>query len=262
MLILPKINENMGITNMYITESIIGFAYPQKIKIRQLALSLEDKLKDFMTLPLQILAVPEDAPPEIPRAIGNSRGGHSVLTVTQVNSNFRTLYDGEFTNDWNLVRNYLNEKITLLFPFINEICNNEIFNFGIILKVVFDSEVGKTTDRIAQTIIKSSNLVSNMEELSVKVTFYHKDTFYVNFVIETIKKYDLIFSPKRSDIQYMSKKPSSETLQFTIDVNDRYIANFSEDYFSKQGTGEEILGVISEIIENRLDKIYHKGDWS
>ena len=247
---------------MFITESIIGFSFPRKAKIRQTALGLEETLGSFMALPLQILPVPEDAPQDIPRAFGNSQGGHSTLTLTQVTANFKTIYDGNFNTEWDLCFDYLTEKVKLLFPFVNEIANGEILNFGIVLKIIYRSNIGESAHRIVKTIIKSNNLPSELDELSLKTTFYQNEKYYVNFLIESLRNYATSQVGDRDDIQILSKSPIAEALQFSIDVNDRYIGNFSSDYFTSEETSKEIMQIVSNIVRIRLEKIYSDGDWS
>lgn len=246
---------------MLITESVLSFSFPEKKKIRQKALELEKHLEDFITLPLNIFSVPEDAPAEIPRASGNSTGGHSALTITQVAANFHTRYDNGFPEDWKLCLEYLKKKLVLLFPFISQIGESEILSFGIVIKVIFPLTEEVAADRICELILKSEALPKKLDEISFKVTFLNMEKYYVNYLIEPLRSFRMIPVSGKSNLNYLDKKPVSEAIQFTVDINDRLIANFTPDYFTELKTCLEILGISSEIIGEKLVQIHEYGNW-
>jgi hypothetical protein len=246
---------------MLITESMLSFSFDRNIKIRRDILDVEDLLTGFMALPLQIIAVPEDAPGEIPRAIGNSKGGHSNLVISQNNCNFNTVYDGNFPSEWGLCREYLREKIVNLFPAVVKLSHSEILSVGLVVKIVSETKVNESVESIMNQILGITKVQNSISDISAKLTFDRDEKYYINFIIESIKKLKINPIPGKPGIIYAEMEPISEGIQFTIDVNDKRAANFSAQYLSSQDDANSVLDILSEIMENKISRVIEYGDW-
>lgn len=95
-----------------IVNSQIIFGYARNINIRKRVFEFEEKLKTSFKIPFNVISIPDEIDPNIPRFESSSKHGFSKLQVSQHRVNFSTGFNEAFTKD--KVAEYLKEKKYLL----------------------------------------------------------------------------------------------------------------------------------------------------
>ena len=81
---------------MIIDNICFSLSFERIQNFRQQILDIEKKLGDHFITPLNILPIPDDAPPEIPRIIARSKQNHTELIVSSNNLQISTKFDDNY----------------------------------------------------------------------------------------------------------------------------------------------------------------------
>jgi hypothetical protein len=245
---------------MVITNSAISFVFPRNERIRREALHAEEQLADFLDVPLQILPIPDDAPQNLARATGKSKGGHSSINISQIGIDLKTNFDGAFPHDWQLCKNYLSDKATKIFPIASKISDNRVIHVGVVVDVLFPCGVGESRTQIVDRILKLPQIPESLIDIGAKLTFELEGKFYLNYIIESQKTYQTnVIGDGRLSV--LDPQPQTESVLFRIDINDKLVANFDADYVSTLDTFMRIIDFFSDIFEVKIERLYNSGEW-
>jgi hypothetical protein len=97
----------------YIQNSFSIF-FPRQEMIRRRVNEFEDTLTGRYSQP-QVLPIPDELDPEVPRILFDSKHGFSQIVISQINMSLNVSYSSDWQSDIGRGRNYLTERVPTLF---------------------------------------------------------------------------------------------------------------------------------------------------
>lgn len=230
--------------------------------IRELLFEFENIITDFVK-PFNLMAVPNEAPAEIPRISAISEHGHSSLLITPQNAVITVNFDQGFENDAEKCFKYVGDKKNSLVNAYNSILKTktgmDILFSGLTTQTEFDEDeliVDPVEFIYKKFIIKKSK--QNLEDVFIRFTHVLYDSFYINMEIQNVRSFN--------GMQYgtlMSTaglKLQSHKIFVSLDINDRYSYNKQVDYTTKEDTIARLFSISENIVLNNLHDMIIKGD--
>jgi hypothetical protein len=197
-----------------------------------------------------ILPVPDDAPAEIPRAIFQSQKGHSQITITPTAIVFVVNYDGEYPQNWDLCKSYLEEKFATISEFLKGAEIKSINFSGIATKFEFnEAENIQATQFLGNALLNASIDRNDLFDINCRMTYKIGDKYYVNIAYENSRNYlgtVELFQPGLLDTEL------SNVVTVTVDVNDRYAFNSNHQYKAKIEEFHELMRLEKEYMDGSL----------
>lgn len=229
--------------SMNIANSEINITSVRDTEIRLKAFDFEKKLQEYFTLP-QIIPVPDDFHPEVPRIIFSTPRGHSTLTISQINFSFKTSYDGEFTANIDKCIEYLKERMTLVFSTLKE-SNIVVFYMGLIFN--FEDLFTQNDDPVIalsrRFLSDHLGFTEELHDINLKLTTCHDNLFYKNITFTNYRRYKKKSIPKPSPAFL---ELEGEGLQVQLDINDRLAFNTQKDYESSEKVLPRLFEMVKE----------------
>ena len=233
---------------MIIDNICFSLSFERIQNFRQQILDIEKKLGDHFITPLNILPIPDDAPPEIPRIIARSKQNHTELIVSSNHLQISTKFDDNY-----------NKKIDKCFEYMVNIINTTINSFsfflddkflcaGIVSRIISTQE-----DPMKFLEEKFINIKSNKEPFNFteKVVYVIDDKYYVNFQIFNLRTYEGKVNANNRPILSQSK----HNLCIEIDINDKYGFNNDEKHICNENTIIDITNKAKQSININIEKI-------
>ncbi|SFL80772.1 hypothetical protein [Salibacterium qingdaonense] len=241
---------------MLIQTTTFNAFFPKEQGMRRNFINIEDGLKDHFQTPLHLLPIPDDAPPDIPRAQTESHEGHSKLNISLDRLSLQTKYDHRFQSDWYKCKEYLENRI---FPLINlmkgYIDNNYSFS-GLTTEIFIHDLDEEPVKHLFENFIKiGSN--TNPFDVNLKLTYVLRERFYINISFSNVRLYEKTTNREKELPAYLQQK--DDVLSVLIDINDRYAHNFQKDYHSDVDVMDEIFTITNDILTGKLDQIIYEG---
>ena len=136
----------------------------------------------------QVLPVPDELGPEIPRMIFSSRGGHSQILVSQVGLNFTANYSPDWATDPKRCLDYLLSKVDMLFEIAAagwEDSPLPAFTGVTTACWIKTNSVAESIRLIAPKFCEANSLVDDANELSYRWSLNVDGKFYDNIAVST-----------------------------------------------------------------------------
>jgi hypothetical protein len=108
----------MEFSQKIVVKSGFSIIYQPLINIRKLVFDMEERFKGEFQSP-ELIPVPDEAPPEIPRIIFRSTFGHSTLAITPIRTDLNTEYDEAYNLDIYKCFDYIANKSKSIQDFIS-----------------------------------------------------------------------------------------------------------------------------------------------
>ncbi|AVX32179.1 hypothetical protein CTH_2642 [Carboxydocella thermautotrophica] len=213
--------------------------FPRQAHIRRKAYELEDRLKNLYLQP-EILPVPDEIDPEMPRIIFSSHHGYSQLIVSQVNIQLTAFYSPDWQENMELGKKYFMERSSLIFNLLDLIGDIKPYFCGITnraqinIDTISDKVVLK---QIANTFLKE--LSDNTSDIEVKNTKIVDNRFYSNIIVRNFRTWE--HNDHQEVIRLSNKGALKRGIEVICDFNDRYAFNEIENYFSDKSILNEII---------------------
>lgn len=202
-----------------------------------------------------ILSIDEHAPFEIPRIIMSSISGHSQITIAPAALSLNTTYDNNFAQSWDLCKDYLSDKFTMIAKFLESI-TEDIFSFSGITVLCWISDYDKPVQHLQDKFI-ALNTDQLLKDIKTRFSFVVNNKNYINLEVENSRFY----APDADAMQAgMAEKEQKHIISLTIDVNDRFAFNEDSNYKSSSNEFYENLDVISKAIVN-APTLINEGVW-
>lgn len=243
---------------MVIQKTAITVTYKRINGIKKAYYDNEESLKVFFN-EATVLPVPNDAPAEIPRIIIKTLNEHAQLNISPIATTFEIYYDNEFQRNWRLCLNYIIERMTKVFDFLNTLTNNTYEYIGLITEVIYDEVKEHGTKKIAKNLLNSQK-IKNIHDINIKYTFIEDKTFFVNIMLQNARIFKNNFSLNEPGCLQKNVQ-INESIGAVIDINDRYAFNMHNNYESDSSTLNDLVEHMDNIINNKLELLIEKGEY-
>jgi hypothetical protein len=226
-------------------------------EIRKRVVACEDALLSGGFLAYEILPIPDNAPPDIPRVTISTKHGHSMLQISLTGATFQTAYDNNFNTNWSSCYKYLERRVEQVYDAIKHISPEQISTQGFVAQIIMDN---LCDDPIALLRNKISivDYKSTLWDLGGYATIVKQDKYYVTLQLANARmiaaSYPTVMASAHSDYH--------NCLIINVEVNDRKLSNDNYRYDSKKETANELLILLSDIITSQLNDFPIKGVFS
>jgi hypothetical protein len=218
---------------------------PIQQEIRKKDHDFEDMLKGKYHQP-QIVPVPDELDPDVPRMIFGSKHGYSQLVVTQnkLSLNVRFSQD-EWQSDITKGDQYLNERVSLLFAMVQIIGDIEPYYSGCSVNVLTRSDSEDDVYEVLSRFdIMNSRSERELNDVNVKNAYIVDNKYYSNLSLKNYRTWQL--NKGGDSTPSLPRDAASDCgLEIINDFNDRYSYNEDSSY---RTTIEKAPGIISGCI--------------
>lgn len=235
-------------------QNSFNIVFPRQSAIRRKANDFEDKLKGLYFQP-QIVSVPDELDPEIPRIIFGSEHGYSQVIISQVSFILNVVYSPDWQTDVSKGKQYLYERVSVLFDLIKLIDGISPYFCGLSTKAQIASGMDDSAilKHIAKLFFKDEN-IEGIHDLQYKRTSIISGRFYNNITLSNYRSWE-IEPGQQAVLRVSSKEAINRGIEIVGDFNDRYKFNEEKNYKSTVDVAQTIIdGGIAEV-ENAIKMI-------
>ena len=244
---------------MKIRQTNINLVYPKVNNWRKKFILSESILSEHF-MPATILPVPDQVQEQVPRAIIQSKHGHSVLNVALNVSSFTTTYTDDYICNWKLCEEYLAARCDSVYQLVNQLSDGKQEFVGLVTTIEFDDINEPSIEILKKSLLNmSGSNLGDIYDISCKLTYVYLNKYYVNLTLENTRE---LLMNQRNDGVIIKTGNSRNSIAVTIDINDRFAANQIDGYKSNKSAFEEILRLTADIIKNKLDILIKKGEFA
>ncbi len=242
-------------SSRYISNSL-NVLFARQVSIRRAANDFEDKLKGNYLQP-QIIGIPDELDPEVPRMLFSSTHGFSQIIVSQTNISLNVKYSPDWQKDISLGQKYLFERAPILFELLSLVKTEPLY-FGLSTHVNLPSSLDdeKILVRIADSFLKEKSAPST-HDIQLKTTNVIDDKFFSNITLENYRIWKLQ-QPMALSLKLSRKAATEKGVSILGDFNDRYIFNEDKDYKSTQAMIEPIIELGLKEVQAVVGKVSGK----
>lgn len=228
-------------------QSGFTISFPRIPQMRRKANDLEDILNNIFPgnygAP-QVIPVPDDLDPEVPRLIFTSKNGFSQIIVSQISIALNVTYSPDWQTDISKGKQYIKERVPLLYSLFKAFGDESIYFSGITIRVRLEVNASDSTlYDIFSSKVAEDRLGINKDQFydfNLKLTKVIDSKFFSNITVNNYRTWKNIDSQQA--IPKLSKNNTSERgIEISGDFNDRYSYNEDKDYFSKQNDADTII---------------------
>ncbi len=244
----PKFLQNSFVIN-----------FSRCMTIRRLANDFEDALKEKLpghySQP-QVIPIPDELDPEVPRLIFTSTHGYSQIIISQISLIFNVVYSPDWQVDISKGERYLLERSKILFDLVNIIPDVQIYFCGLTTRARIPSQVEdeKLLDFLREKFLKTSTITKEAYDIQIKITKVIEKEFFSNIVIQNYRTWK-IGEPLKELQRFSLNSASERGIEIIGDFNDRYAFNEKDSYYSQKEISEEIIQKGIEIVKETIHHI-------
>ena len=243
---------------MKIKQTNLNIVYPQIEEYRKKFINSEDILNEYF-LPPTMLPVPNEVQGEIPRIIVQTKNGHSVLNIALTVASFTTNYNNNFTKNWELCKDYLENRGTCVYNMIDNMNDEKNIFVGLVTNIEMNDLDEDGLNVLKKSLLKENTAdLGDIYDLGFKFTYVYKEKYYINITLENFRDFE---TKKNEGGRNCIRGEKKHTISASIDINDRYASNYNPEYKSGKEEFEEIIRITSNIIDNKLDDLIRKGEF-
>lgn len=211
--------------------------------------SLKQKYPGHFGQP-QVIPVPDELDPEVPRVIFGSQHGFSQIIVSQVALILNVAYSPDWQVDISKGRQYLKERVAILYALFEALRGEKgaAYFCGLTTRVRLQSSV----DDAATVGALISRITNNGDgnathDINLRRTTVVTDRFFSNTTIQNYRSWRA--EQDVSQIPRLRRNAATERgIEIVGDFNDRYAFNEQDGYVST-------ANVVNEVIDRGLDEI-------
>jgi len=230
-------------------ENSFSVSFNRQLDIRRKSNDIEDMLKSKLAghySQPQIIPIPDELDPEVPRLIFGSTHGYSQIVISQMSISLNVRYSPDYQLNIAMGQKYLRERIPTLFGIIEFFKEIRPFFCGLTTRVNLyapTAEDDQIIKHLANLFLRKSEF-DNIHDVELKITNIIDGQYFNNMVIKNFREWRLIEPPQEMP-RLSQKKSSIKGIQIIGDFNDRYSFNEKQDYFSG-----------ADVIEGIIDKAF------
>lgn len=250
------------LTQAKYVQNSINVVFPREPQIRRLANEFEDMLKGKYFQP-QIVPVPDEFDPEVPRMIFGSLHGFSQIIVTQVNFVLNAIYSPDWQEDISKGNEYLLERVSILFQLLGLLKDVKPSFCGLTTRVNMPTNAGdEAILHQLSRIFLNPEEVQNYHDLEIKFATIVQDKFFNNMTIQNYRAWTRV-GPQEGIPRLAREVADERGIQVIGDFNDRYAFNEIKGYVSSSNVAKEVINYGLIEVRKIVDKIggaFNDGD--
>lgn len=230
--------------------------YQPILKLRERIFEIENLLAGKFQTPLNLIPVPDEAPPEIPRISAISLHGHTSLNLSMVNAQVIAQFDDCYAPNAEKCIDYMIEKEELLSSIMDTIRAKPLYS-GLITQLEYEKN-SKPVEYIKNHFL-GANLIGSLNDVSMRLTYTVENDYYINIEIFNKRIYELptlqfIKPPTQGEL-----KEKAHVLGLSLDINDRFGYNSQSGYFTDKDKINKIFYLTKTTIENKMQSYVEGG---
>ena len=242
-------------------QNSFAIAFPRCPDIRRMANDFEDllkeKFKDHYGQP-QVISLPDELDPEMPRLIFGSLHGFSQIIVTQIGMTLNVAYSPDWQADISKGKIYMLERTQVLFCLHEILKTIPIYFSGFITRVRIQTSLGeKDLIEHLKNFFSTNPTKGELYDINVKHTEVIKGRFFNNISIQNYRSGE-ISNKSQSVPRFATNKATERGMEILGDFNDRYMFNKKEEYISDSKIAGQIIDEGYYQIENTIKEIRGK----
>jgi len=228
-----------------------SITFPRQIDIRRKANELEDALKaqpDIQYSQPQVIPVPDDLDPQVPRLLFTSKHGFSHIIISQISVALHVAYSPEWQLEISKGREYLRRRVAVLFELMKTIGEVPPSFAGLTTRVRRPTKAEDTQilEHLSQLFLSSLDAKS-AHDIQLKIVEVISERFFSNLTIQNYRAWEA--EPTQQGLVPLPRDRASERgIQIVGDLNDRFAFNETQGYHTSADLAQEI-------IENGLQEI-------
>lgn len=223
--------------NFKFIRSITSIIFDEIADIRSYGDSFDSLLNEHFQTPGLPYAVGPNVPPAVPRFNYKSKLGHSSLDISGISCQMQTHFDGEYSSNFELLKEYCSARQSILEKHIKGLgVNIRYIGFQITIQAEIKQDVKKPADLITENFFNQKVLLGTKNksyDSSFKVTFLEDDRYFVNFHGSNYRGYtfQVPVEPGVNQVRIVAPSfkemtESDSGIEFTFDCNNRYLFDF------------------------------------
>ncbi len=226
--------------------------------IRRKAIEFEDllneKLAGHYSQP-QVVSVPDELDPEVPRLIFSSKHGYSQIIISQISMSLNVVYSPDWQTDISKGRDYLLERSKALYLLLGNLKDIQICYSGLTTSVHISTDANN--DEILNHLYKCFGLEmkdDNIHDIQLKVTTVDDDKYYNNITISNFRAWN-VSEETQNIVRYSNNKIAYRGLEISADFNDRHSYNENDNYNSDPAIIEDIINKGLEHVNTTIERV-------
>ena len=199
----------------------------------------------------QVIPVPDELDPEVPRVIFGSQHGFSQIIASQISLVLNVAYSPDWQVDISKGRQYLKERVAILYALFEAMRGEKgaAYFCGLTTRVRLQSSAddSATVGALISRITKNGE-GNATHDINLRRTTVVADRFFSNTTIQNYRSWRT--EQDVSQIPRLQRDAATERgIEIMGDFNDRYAFNEQDGYAST-------VGVANDVIDRGLDEIH------
>jgi hypothetical protein len=229
-------------TTRYIQNSF-AITFPRYLQIRRRANDFEDFFKEHFSGHYgqpQVISVPDELDPEVPRMIFSSKHGFSQILISQIGMTLNVTYSPEWQIDISKGKNYLDERTLAIYQLHDLLDGLPLLFSGLTSKVRIPMSVteAEIIGHIQKHFIHGLK-DRNIYDINMKVTKVINENYFSNLTIQNYRSWKLVNGNGIPSLPI--NKADEKGIEIIGDFNDRYSYNEKKEYRSSKETSKSII---------------------
>ena len=241
---------------MKIKNSTITFCFQKqnnpKVYVDKLNTILKEHFFEF-----NILAVPANIDPVIPRLTAVSNSDHSNIQISLINAKLLTNFDDHYSENIDLCIDYLKNRALKLYEALMS-CNINIVYSAIFINL--EERDDYAVEKIRTHFLKMDEN-KKINEIGIRLTDIVDDKFYriVSFNNSKQVKIEKVFKGDNDEIVFplISLNDASEIenyLNVSLEFNDRLLFNLDSNYSTNEDELVKLFDLITEQLRKEMQR--------
>ena len=237
-------------------QNSFSLVFPRKPSIRRNVFDFEKKLEDLYTQP-QIINIPDEINPDMPRMIFTSKSSHSQIFISQVNLVLNVNYSFDWQSDISQGKEYILNKVSILYELLGILEEDCPYfsGFNTLVQIPAQEDNETVISHIYNLFSKDANPSdSDIYEFQFKTSKIVEQEFFSNITIQNYRNWNIDIGLEGTPKLY-SKDIIESGIQIVADFNDRYAFNEKESYCSIEKQAQKIIDLGLIEVNNAINKI-------
>jgi hypothetical protein len=227
----------------YISNTFSIF-FPRQMLIRRKANQFEDLLSNGYSPP-QIIPVPDDMDPGVPRLLFTSKHGFSQIVVSQISVSLNVpAYSPDWQTDVPRIKAYLMDRIPVLYSLLAEVEGKPYYSgLDITVQLATEAEQGDVALRMAERMFRQA-VDQGIYDFAAKVSSVVADQFFSNVTWQNYRKWPITESSSIMGglpVRFPRSLVVERGVEIQCDFNDRYAFNEREAYHTSLDIAEDLI---------------------